>query len=79
MTDVKLTRDARELQSKGAEPIAQAKLAKRKMKIPSSIDELISSFENPHIPLGEILAREEGDFIYFEDEEKAHEASGACY
>ena len=74
MKDVMLTREAKELQSKGFEAVAQAKLGQRKMKIPHSIDELVSCFENPHIPLEDIIAREDCDFVYFDDDEKAMEA-----
>lgn len=79
MKDVAITREAQALKAKGADALAKAKLDKRKMQIPGGIDELIHSFENPHIPLEEILAREDADFVQFSDEEKAVEAGRNNY
>ena len=64
------------MESKGMEAAAKKKRDEIKMNIPTSIDALLACFENPHIPIEEVVAREEGDFIHFDDHEKAAEANG---
>ena len=55
---------------RGCLEIIIPRLAKRGFKIPASIDELIASFENPHIPKGELIAREDSEFLDFADDAK---------
>jgi len=47
-------------------------------RIPETIDDLVASFENPHIPEEERLAREDDeDYVHWQSEEKAMECLSA--
>jgi hypothetical protein len=46
-------------------------LRDRMFAVPETIDELVKSLENPHIPETERIDKEDDDTIYFKDEEKA--------
>lgn len=46
--------------------------------IPETIDDLVASFENPHIPPEEILGRgEDADYVHWQSDEKAMESMSA--
>ena len=69
------TKKAKELEKAKAFVDAKVLLSKRSLVVPESLDELMASLENPHIPEGELLAREEDDFIHFEEDSKAMEVT----
>ena len=56
---------------------AKKLLEKRVFTVPESVDALLASFENPHVPEEDRLAREEDDLIQFADQEKAGESLSA--
>ena len=71
VVDTILAKEAKTLKEQNKHNEAEQKLKKQKFQAPDSANALLEALENPHIPTNEILSREEGDYIQFEDDEKA--------
>lgn len=74
MEDIKRALEMKELVKTGHHAKASVIKDAMKFKLPDSIDALVASLENPHIPEAELIERTDEDLVYFSTEEKESSA-----